>query len=111
MPRLDFYVDLELILRVKLRERAILIGRGMDCDIQLSGDRVSRHHARIAPVEAGAYDIEDLSANGTRLNSEMLTGSARLGPGDRVYVERYVIIFQPDEVPPETLEKEETTRI
>lgn len=111
MPRLDFYIDYELILRVKLREQAILVGRGVDCDIQLSGDRVSRHHTRIAPAEGGAYDIADLSVNGTRLNSEMLVDTARLGHGDRIYIERYVIIFQPDDAEPETLQKEETTRI
>jgi pSer/pThr/pTyr-binding forkhead associated (FHA) protein len=111
MPRLDFYLDCELILKIKLRQQAILIGRGVDCDLQLAADRVSRHHTQIAPAEAGAYEITDLSANGTRLNSEMLTKSVRLGPGDRIYIEKYVIIFQPDEAPAETLEKEETTRI
>ena len=111
MPRLDFYVDYDLLLRVKLQQQPILIGRGLDCDIQLSGDRVSRHHARISPVEDGAWDLADLSVNGTRLNAEMLAGSARLGHGDRIYIESYVIIFQPDDAEPETLEREETTRI
>ena len=111
MPRLDFYVDYELILRIKLREQTILVGRGMDCDIQLAGDRVSRHHAQISPGGAGGYDITDLSANGTRLNAEMLSETARLGPGDRIYIESYVIIFQPDDAEPETLQREETTRI
>ncbi len=108
MPRLDFYLDLEPVLRVRLRERAILVGRGTDCDIQLSGDRVSRHHARIEPRD-GAYWIEDTSVNGTRLNAAMLEERTRLDPGDRIYIEDYVVIFQPDHVPPETLEQDETT--
>ena len=64
----------------------------------------------VAGNRTEAY-FDDLSVNGTRLNSEMLAESTRLGPGDRIYIERYVIIFQPDDAPPETLEKEETTRI
>ena len=111
MPRLDFYVNYELILKIKLREQTILIGRATDCDIQLSGTRVSRHHAQIAPIEAGAYEIADLSANGTRINSAMLESQARLDPGDRIYIENYVIIFQPDDAVPEELAKEEATRV
>ena len=69
---------------------------------------VSRHHARIEPREAGSYWIEDLSVNGTRLNAAMLEERTRLSPGDRIYVEDFVIIFQPDDLPSETLMRGET---
>ncbi len=108
MPRLDFYTDYKLFVKIKLRDRGFLIGRGGDCDVQLPDERVSRHHARIEPQEAGTYRIEDLSVNGTRLNAAMLDQRTRLSPGDRIYVEDFVIIFQPDDVPPETLTREET---
>ncbi len=108
MPRLDFYTDYKLFVKIKLRDRGFLIGRGGDCDVQLPDERVSRHHARIEPQEAGSYRIEDLSVNGTRLNAAMLDQRTRLSPGDRIYVEDFVIIFQPDDVPPETLTREET---
>ncbi len=107
MPRLDFYTDYKLFVKVRLQDRGILIGRGGDCDVQLPDERVSRHHARIEPRD-GAYWIEDLSANGTRLNAAMLDEQTRLHPGDRIYVEDFVVIFQPDDVPPETLARDET---
>ena len=108
MPRLDFYTDYKLFVKIKLGEKAISLGRGGDCDVQLPDERVSRHHARIEPGDGG-YWIEDTSANGTRLNAAMLMQRTRLAPGDRIYIEDFVVIFQPDHVPPETLEKDETT--
>jgi hypothetical protein len=42
MPRLDVYVDLELAVRVRLKQDSILIGRGPDCDVQVS---IRRPHA------------------------------------------------------------------
>ena len=38
----------------------------------------------------------------------MLAEVTRLAPGDRIYIESYVIIFQPDDVPPEVLDEEST---
>jgi len=109
MPRLDFYTDYKLFVKIKLGEKGILLGRGGDCDVQLPDERVSRHHARIESPETDGYWIEDLSVNGTRLNAAMLEERTRLHPGDRIYIEDFVVIFQPDDVPPETLEKDETT--
>lgn len=103
MPRLDFYADFELFVKLKLEEREVVVGRGDDCTVQLPDERVSRHHAVIHREEDGAYRIEDRSRNGTRVNDAMLKGSRRLEPGDRIYIERFVIIFQPDDQPPEDL--------
>ncbi len=108
MPRLDFYSDCKPFVKIKLRDRGFLIGRSGDCDVQLSDERVSRHHARVEPHYTGSYLIEDLSANGTRLNAAMLEERTRLKSGDRIYIEDFVAIFQPDDVPPETLTREET---
>ncbi len=108
MPRLDFYTDRKLFVRLKLGEKGILIGRGMDCDIQFPDERVSRHHARVEPGEDGSYWIEDLSVNGTRHNFSMLEERTRLDPGDRIYIEDCVMIFQPDDAPEETLQEETT---
>ena len=108
MPRLDFYSDYKLFVKIKLRGGGVLLGRGSDCDVQLPDERVSRHHARIEPDEPGSYRIEDLSVNGTRVNAAMLEGRTRLKPGDRIYIEDFVVIFQPDDVPPETLTREDT---
>ena len=108
MPRLDFYADYKLFVKIRLGEDGILLGRGGDCDVQLPDERVSRHHAHIVPQDAGSYWIEDLSVNGTRLNAAMLEERTRLNPGDRIYIEDFVVIFQPDDVPAETLTRDET---
>lgn len=106
MPRLDFYVDRERIVTVKLAEASILIGRSSDCDIQLPSDAVSREHARIVVGPAGDHLVQDLSTNGTRVNAKPIAGRTLLSPGDRIYIENYIIIYQPDETPPEEFEPE-----
>ena len=109
MPRLDFYFDQRRIVTVKLREASILIGRSGDCDIQLPSDAVSRQHARILVGPAGDHLVQDLSRNGTRLNAKKIEGRTLLNPGDRIYIEEYTIIYQPDDAAPEKLEHQETT--
>ena len=52
----------------ELGERAVLIGRSADCDIQLGVQNVSRNHARVA-FHNEEYLIEDLeSTNGVFVN-------------------------------------------
>ena len=104
MPRLDFYRDLEHIVAVRLREASILIGRSSSCDIQLPSESVSRQHARIIVGPAGDYLIEDLSTNGTRVNARVIENRTLLSPGDRIYIEEYVLVYQPDDVDPIRLE-------
>lgn len=61
-----------------------MLGRGEDNDIVLSGDSVSRRHARLV-ARNGLLLIEDLgSRNGSRLNEQTLQGMATLNPGDVV---------------------------
>ena len=58
-------------------DRPIVIGRGDDADLRLADDEVSRRHARVAPEDGGAV-VEDLgSANGTFVNENELSGTAR----------------------------------
>lgn len=104
MPRLDFYVDLKPYLSVHVGETPVLIGRGDDCDVQLPGSQVSRHHVRIQPCD-GDHEIEDLSRNGTRVNAALVDGRQRLEPGDRVYVADRAFIFQLDDAPIARLER------
>jgi pSer/pThr/pTyr-binding forkhead associated (FHA) protein len=52
----------------ELGERAVLIGRSADCDIQLGVQNVSRNHARVV-FHDEEYLIEDLeSTNGVFVN-------------------------------------------
>jgi FHA domain len=63
-----------------------LIGRGGDCDLVLPERQVSRHHAKVLR-EAGGFAIQDLeSKNGTHLNGQQVTGTARLQDGDVIQI-------------------------
>jgi pSer/pThr/pTyr-binding forkhead associated (FHA) protein len=107
MPRLDFYIDQKLFLKIKLGGGEALLGRGTDCQVQLPREHVSRRHAVIRPV-GEQYEVENLSANGTRLNARMVESPTVLAAGDRIYIHDYVIIYQPDEATSEELEGERT---
>ena len=64
----------------------IKIGRGSDCEVQISDPRSSRHHAIIRLVEDG-YEVNDLgSTNGTYLNHIQLTSPIRLQDGDLIRI-------------------------
>ena len=69
-------------------DRAIEIGRAAEAGLSLNDDEVSRRHARISPENGGAV-VEDLgSANGTFINQNELSGSARarVVPGDELVI-------------------------
>ena len=66
--------------------KAVSIGRGVDNNIDLGDERVSRHHAVIW-AEDGGWHVRDLdSANGTFLNHAPVTGSAALAAVLRIEV-------------------------
>jgi len=106
MPRLDFYVDYKLFIKIKLNLETLKIGRSLDCDIQLPSPKVSRVHAVINKSSDG-FLLENKSPNGTRINNAMVTPSAVLKPGDRIYIDQYILIYQPDNAPTEEFESEE----
>jgi pSer/pThr/pTyr-binding forkhead associated (FHA) protein len=108
MPRLDLYANFKLFVKLRLTAKEVVIGRGTDCDIQLPNEQVSRHHAKIVDDGPGGWVIHNLSPNGTRVNAAMLSGPAPLKPGDRVYIENAILIFQPDDAESEEIEKRRT---
>jgi len=74
------------------------IGRGTECDLQLSGALVSRRHARIVWSGSG-YRVADLrSKNGTRLNG-IPVSEAPLGPGDVLTIGDVSLRFAPEIAP------------
>ena len=72
------------------RKRRILIGRGEDCDVQLTSDRVSRHHCEVV-YKDGHYELNDLGStngtylNGTRVRNELLTDGAIINVPTQVF--------------------------
>lgn len=68
---------------VPLTDR-VLMGRGVDCDLQLDVDDISRRHAEVRVTAEGQYVVEDHSSqNGTWVNGVPVELQA-LHPGDRV---------------------------
>jgi len=82
-----------------LPDGATFLGRADENDIVLSGDLVSRKHARIL-ADGDALTIEDLgSRNGCRLNGQILQGVMEIRPGDTINVgENTLSIRQPSKV-------------
>ncbi len=73
----------------------IVIGRARDTDLVLEDGEVSRHHARVTPLDDGSARVEDLgSANGTFLAGNELHGPALLEPGDELQIGVTVIELQ-----------------
>ncbi|MFL5319543.1 MAG: adenylate/guanylate cyclase domain-containing protein [Myxococcaceae bacterium] len=75
------------------------LGRAEENDIVLSGDLVSRRHARFH-AKGDDLQVEDLgSRNGSKLNGQPLTGQVVVKPGDIVSVgENSLAIRQPAQV-------------
>ena len=108
MPRLDFYSDYSLFVKIKVSTSDVAIGRSEECTVQLPDDHVSRIHAVIKSDAQGGHVVEDHSSNGTRVNGDMVESSQTLEPGDRIYISRFVIIYQPDDAPVEQLDRDAT---
>jgi len=91
--------------RLSIDKPEILIGKQADCDVVLSGGKVSRRHARIA-IDDGGFRIEDLqSTNGTLVNGEALSGSRTLGERDEVRIADFVLRVSRGEEPAKAPEK------
>lgn len=69
-------------------------GRSRQCTYQLADDGISRSHFQIR-CDGTDYHVADLgSRNGTSLNGQLLTRSARLRDGDRLGVCGLELIFE-----------------
>lgn len=67
-------------------ETEVLIGRSPKAGLRLTGEGVSRMHARFVRRDDGTY-VEDLgSTNGTLVNGVRLTGPAVLRDGDKIQI-------------------------
>jgi transcriptional regulator with GAF, ATPase, and Fis domain len=89
------------------------LGRAATNRIVLKDELCSREHAEVFRSN-GSWHVRDLnSLNGTRLNSERLTGESELTPGDDVHLGKTHLLFVEDmsqlpDVPTEPRDREET---
>jgi len=84
--------------RVTLDTGEHVIGRDSDCEVVVTGEAVSRRHARLTVAESGVY-LQDLgSANGTFIDGRRAEGRVSLVPGQRV--EMGFLLFEARWTPP-----------
>ncbi|MBQ9366562.1 MAG: Flp pilus assembly complex ATPase component TadA [Victivallales bacterium] len=78
---------------------SLSIGRHSDCDVQLAGGGVSRHHARLH-VMGGTVFVEDTqSSAGTFLNDAQVTEITEVPIGSVITVGIYRLLITDGEVP------------
>ncbi|MBV9125034.1 MAG: GGDEF domain-containing protein, partial [Planctomycetes bacterium] len=70
----------------------VILGREADCDIRISDRTVSRHHARVEPMEGGYRLVDMQSTNGTFINEEPVT-EQQLQDGDNIYIGHAIFRF------------------
>ena len=73
------------MFRIRLSDGDTVIGRGKDCDVSITGPKVSRRHLKLSLIN-GELRAEDLgSASGLKLNGKMWMGG-ELSTGDDIDV-------------------------
>ncbi len=74
---------------------SFLIGRSVQCDLELSDSQVSRTHISLTPDPLGNWWLIDLgSTNGTFLNFRKVQQSTILKNGDRIQIAKKNFFFQ-----------------
>ena len=103
MARLDLYTDFKLQLSFKLESDKTVIGRDPRCEVQLPNNKVSRLHAVIYEDSSG-HEIENLGANGTKVNGHLVEDTRTLMPGDLIAISSYLLAYQSDNTAPADLD-------
>ncbi|MGC8737947.1 MAG: adenylate/guanylate cyclase domain-containing protein [Candidatus Hydrogenedens sp.] len=87
---------------VPIEEKEIILGRSNDCDVVLSTEEISRHHAKIY-MKDGAYIITDLkSLNGTYVNRQRII-EQKLKHLDEIWLGSKCRIVFRDDIPKKDL--------
>jgi hypothetical protein len=88
-----YSLDAELVGRsYVLNPKGVTVGRGVDNTIVLSGDSVSRCHARLERRDDGWWVIDNDSTNGTYVHDEQVQ-EERLAAGDHLKIGSTVFKF------------------
>jgi adenylate cyclase len=81
-----------------------IIGRLLECDLQLPFSDISRHHTRLFKIASGDWLVEDMgSTNGTLLNNSPLNHPHLVNQGDVIYLGHRInlIVVLPDRSDPQ----------
>lgn len=74
------------VREILIAKEEFVIGRGIDCDLQINEAAISRHHCMLRG-RGEDYTLSDLgSSNGTYLNGHRLISQAPLSDGDEVKI-------------------------
>jgi hypothetical protein len=85
--------DGSAVLNVRLNRT--IIGRGLECDIRIANEQISRLHALVT-VQDGTVHIADLrSSNGTYVNATRVTEAMIVTPGDSVHLGDLSFTYRP----------------
>lgn len=82
--------DLRIVRSLELTGGPLTIGRSPQCDITLSHDAVSRHHASLEQRPDGWHIVDTGSINGIRVNGERVP-ETRLLPGDVIEIRPFAL--------------------
>ena len=71
-----------------------VIGRSRDCDVVLSDQNVSRHHAEVRP-SGGSWTVRDMgSTNGVKVNGRRIQSAQSLKRGDTIELGTSRVTFE-----------------
>jgi len=72
--------------KIRLSEKAVVIGRQTECDLVIPDSNVSRKHAEVRIMPEGATITDLGSTNGTKVNGVKITASRVLANGDAIEI-------------------------
>jgi FhaA, N-terminal domain/FHA domain len=79
--------------RLSVDKRITVLGRGQECDVQLSDPNVSRRHAEVRQEETSYWIVDLGSTNGMEVNGRRLR-QAKLESGDRITLGSTDVVFE-----------------
>jgi len=88
-----------------------ILGRGIDCTVQIPDVDVSRRHAMIRPQSDGFWFFDLGSFNGSYINGSRVTTAEHLETGDLIRISDVSFRFEHDRPPPSSMDEFEAATI